>query len=339
MNRPIALSCVQPTGQLHIGHYFGAIQGWVSLQQSHDCLYGIVDLHALTKKWDPTKLSSTTATTALDLMACGISQSAIFVQSLIPEHAELGWILSCISSYGRLTHMPQFKTEWNLVSSSASERSVSVGFFDYPVLQAADILLYDSQIVPIGEDQRQHIELAERLARMFNARFGHTFQIPAPLYAKTPRIMSLSHPNMKMSSTRGPGNFIGLFDEPSTIRAKVTAAVTDIGGPSPTRELSVGVRNLLQILRACGYDQEAAVFEEDCLAGKSHYKSLKDLVSTALIEKMQPIRKQRLELLSQGPDMVQLLNSSSQAIAQRAKRKLLEVREAIGVISRHVVTH
>ncbi|MCK4600608.1 tryptophan--tRNA ligase, partial [Candidatus Bipolaricaulota bacterium] len=218
-------SGIQPTGTLHIGNYFGAIRNWAALQADHDCVYCIVDYHAITIDIDSKALRAASRAIALDLMACGIDpkRSILFIQSSVPEHTELAWILGCITSYGDLARMTQFKEK------SAGRKFISAGLFNYPILQAADILLYKARGVPVGEDQVQHLELSRRIARRFNARFGEFFPEPEPIVEKGARVMSLADPTQKMSASAGEVNTIGVMEEESSIRRKVRSAVTDTG--------------------------------------------------------------------------------------------------------------
>src|SRR5882724_1059073 len=214
------LSCIQPTAEMHIGNYFGAVKNWVALQDSHECIYGIVDLHAITMPYDPQELKANTARMAIELLACGIDpqRTILFIQSLVPEHSELCWILGCICPYGELSRMTQFKDKSEVLKGS---QFVSAGLFTYPVLQAADILIYRAKYVPVGKDQEQHLELSRDIARRFNGQFKtDLFPEPAPLFTETPKIMSLVDPTKKMSKSAGDRHYIGLFEEEKSIRAK-----------------------------------------------------------------------------------------------------------------------
>src|SRR5436309_7420641 len=241
------LSGIQPSGDVHLGNYVGALRNWVDFQDEHDAFYCIVDLHALTLPWEPTELQDKTLQTAQVLLAAGIDpeRSTVFVQSHVPEHSELCWILNCVATMGELARMTQFKEK------SQGRDSVSVGLFDYPVLQAADILIYDADQVPVGEDQRQHLELTRNIAQRFNNRFGETFVVPEPaIPALGAKVYDLQEPTNKMSKTAdSPRGTVMVFDPPEVIERKVKRAVTD---PQTSvrfdPEHKPGVSNLLTIL-------------------------------------------------------------------------------------------
>src|SRR5205807_919449 len=243
------LSGIQPLGDVHLGNYVGALRNWVEFQDEHDAFYCIVDLHALTLPWEPKELPAKTLQTAQVLMAAGIDpeRATIFVQSHVPEHSELCWILNCVATMGELSRMAQFKDK----SRARAQDSVSVGLFDYPVLQAADILIYDADLVPVGEDQRQHLELTRNVAQRFNNRFGETFVVPELAIPRLgAKIYDLQEPANKMSkSVDSPRGTVMVFDPPEVIERKVKRAVTD--PQSSVRydpEHKPGVSNLLTIL-------------------------------------------------------------------------------------------
>jgi tryptophanyl-tRNA synthetase len=248
-SRPRVLSGIQPTADsFHLGNYLGAVQYWVSLQDTHDAFYPVVDLHAITMEHDPAKLRERTISSIAQLIAAGLdpARCTLFVQSHVPEHAELAWVLGCITGYGEAARMTQFKDK----SQKTGSEGVSVGLFTYPVLMAADILLYQADQVPVGEDQRQHLELTRDLAGRFNHRFGETFTIPEPHIVKdTAKIYDLAEPTSKMSkSASAPAGIVDLLDDPKVSAKRIRSAVTDSG-----REVSFdpvakpGVSNLLTI--------------------------------------------------------------------------------------------
>ena len=250
-------SGIQPTGTLHIGNYFGAVRNWVSMQRELESIICIVDYHAITVDVDPATLRQASLDMAIDLIACGIDpdKTILFVQSDVPEHTELAWILGCVTSFGDLSRMTQFKDK------SSKEAFVSSGLFTYPVLQAADILLYLADGVPVGEDQVQHLELSRRIARRFNGRFGETFPEPQPVVGeKGARIMSLSDPTAKMSKSAGDAHYVGVMEEEASIRKKVRSAVTDMGLEAGDA-MSPGVANLFEILELTAEATGASVVE------------------------------------------------------------------------------
>ncbi|MCI0347340.1 MAG: tryptophan--tRNA ligase, partial [Chloroflexi bacterium] len=300
MKRIDVLSCIQPTSEMHVGNYFGAVKNWVDLQATNACAYGVVDLHAMTMPYQPERLRENTMRMMLELVACGLDpeRTVLFVQSLVPEHTELAWILGCVAAFGDLTRMTQFKDKSGRVEAEVGAAFISAGLFTYPVLQAADILVYRAHKVPVGKDQDQHLELSRSVARRFNETFAPVFPEPKPLYTETPKIMSLASPEQKMSKSLGAKHYVGLFEDADSIRAKVRSAVTDSGPPADGAEVSPGVANLLEILKACGREAEAAAMTEEYFAGRLRYVHLKDAVAAALIDLSTTLRARRDEIAS-----------------------------------------
>lgn len=325
------LSCIQPTSEIHIGNYFGAIRNWVDLQEEKGCAYGVVDLHAMTMPYRPDELRRNTLGMLRDLVACGLDpeRSVLFVQSLVPEHTELAWILGCVASYGDLTRMTQFKDKSGQVEETGG-RFISAGLFTYPVLQAADILIYRAHMVPVGRDQDQHLELSRSIARRFNETFAPVFPEPEPLHTETPKVMSLANPEQKMSKSLGPKHYVGLFEDAETIRAKVKTAVTDSGPPSEGGEASPGIANLLEILKACGRTAVAAEMGEDYFAGKLRYVRLKDEVADALVALAASMLERRAEVESRT-SIEELAQHASARARVVAAETLTLVREATGL--------
>lgn len=239
-------SGIQPTGTIHIGNYLGALKQWIELQEKNECVFCIVDLHALTSPYDQKKLQELVLEKAIAYIAAGVSpeKSIIFVQSEVKEHAELEWLLNTVTPVGDLTRMTQYKEK-----SKKFEKNLNAGLLNYPILMAADILLYQTDIVPVGEDQLQHVEFTRTIARRFNQRFGETFKIPkAKLPEMGAKIMSLTQPTKKMSKSDPQASYIGLFDEPEVIKEKISKATTDTGKAIKYNpELKPGVSNLLTI--------------------------------------------------------------------------------------------
>ncbi|OGY89691.1 MAG: tryptophan--tRNA ligase, partial [Candidatus Komeilibacteria bacterium RIFCSPLOWO2_01_FULL_45_10] len=243
MNKKILFSGIQPTGEIHIGNYLGALKNWVELQDKYRCLYSIVDLHAITIDYHPATYQETILNTAIDLLAIGLDpkKSTIFVQSQVPQHAELCWLFNTLVPIAELERMTQFKDK-----AAEHKENINAGLFDYPVLQAADILLYKSEMVPVGQDQLQHLELTNTIVRKFNNKFGKYFEEIKPVINEGARVMSLTNPEKKMSKSLGPNNYIALSDAPEIIRKKIMSAVTDTG---PTASaMSAGVKNLFDLL-------------------------------------------------------------------------------------------
>jgi tryptophanyl-tRNA synthetase len=326
------LSCIQPTAEMHIGNYFGAVANWVALQDSHECIYGIVDLHAMTMPYDPVQLRENTERMVVDLLACGVDpeRSILFIQSLVPEHAELCWMLSCICPYGDLSRMTQFKEK-----SKQSSDFVSAGLFVYPVLQAADILMYRARYVPVGKDQEQHLELARVVARRFNNEYHSAlFPEPQPLFTQNSKIGSLLEPDKKMSKSAGSRHYIGLFEEEKSIREKIKSAVTDVGDRPADSELSSGVANLIEILRACGKEDDVASFLKDYHTGKRRYSDLKQVVADALVELTAHLRARRQEITRDQAGVKAKVRQMSEKARDIARDTIRQARDLMGLPKR-----
>jgi tryptophanyl-tRNA synthetase len=327
------LSCVQPTGDLHLGNYFGAVQNWVRLQDDYKCTYGVVDYHSMTMPYNAVQLRENTWKMVFYLLACGVKPENLFVQSLVPEHVELGWILSCISSYGELTRMTQFKDKSDQLRETDKDAFVSLGLFAYPVLQAADILIYHADFVPVGKDQEQHLELSRNIAQRFNHQFGKEYFVhPEPLFTQTPKILSPADPNRKMSKSLGEKHYINLFGDEARVRKQVKSAVTDTGD-TPAGEMSVGVQNLFELLRACNRMEAHDSLMEDYKSGALKYSDLKEAVADALVALINPLRE-RLDALNADKRTVkEQIQASSAEIRKKAQQTLREVREITGLLS------
>ena len=279
------LSGVQPSGDLHIGNYLGAFRNWVALQAEHEAFYCVVDLHALTVGTNPESLRGRTLEAAVNLLATGLDpdRCTLFVQSHVPEHPRLTWLLECLGTMGELRRMTQFKEK------GPRQEAVRVGLFTYPVLMAADILLYQADRVPVGDDQRQHLELARELAMRFNNRYGAVFTVPEPeVPAHGARVMDLQHPGRKMSKSVGsPLGTVAVLDEPAEIVRKVRKAVTDTDGEMRYDPVAKpGLANLLDLLAAATGRRP-----EDVAAGYQRYGDLKGDVAEALVEMLRPVRQ------------------------------------------------
>jgi tryptophanyl-tRNA synthetase len=320
------LSGIQPSGELHLGNYLGAIRNWVADQSVHDALYLIVDLHALTLDIDPAELRSRTYETALDLLAAGLDpeRCTLFVQSHVPEHAQMAWLLECTATMGELSRMTQFKEK------SAEQDSVRAGLLTYPVLQSADILLYDAERVPVGDDQRQHLELTRDLALRFNHRFGPTLVVPeAAIPTVGARVMDLQHPERKMSkSLDSPLGTIMMLDEPADIERKVKKAVTDTDGEVRyDPEAKPGLSNLVELLAVATGRSPAA-----SAASYQRYGDLKADLAEALVELLRPIRERRAALAADPGAVTSLLSlgaDKAQVIASATYRR---AADAIGLL-------
>lgn len=333
------LSGIQPTAEMHIGNYFGAVRNWVALQDTHECIYCIVDLHAITMPYDPANLRSNTERMVIDLLACGIdpNKAILFIQSLVPEHTELCWVLSCLTPFGDLRRMTQFKDKSELLERQDATQFVSAALFTYPVLQAADILVYRAQHVPVGKDQEQHLEISRELARRFNNQFGvDFFPEPAPLFTQTPKIMSLVDPTKKMSKSSGERHYIGLFEDEQGIRAKIKTAVTDSGGV-PQGEMSPGVANLFEILKACGKTAVANALLQEHNAGTLKYSKLKEVVADALVELTSGLRATRADIAANITAVNAKVTEMSEKARGIAAGTIKEVRKLVGLPERKTI--
>lgn len=330
------LSCIQPTSEMHIGNYFGAVANWVEMQEAYDCIYGVVDLHAMTMPYDAKVLRYNTERMVIDLLACGIDpeKSILFVQSLVPEHVELCWIFNCVASYGDLTRMTQFKEKRELIEESGRpEQFVSAGLFTYPVLQAADILIYRAKYVPVGKDQEQHLELTRNIAERFNKLFGEYFPLPGPKYTTVPKIMSTAEPTKKMSKSLGEKHYIGLFEDEASIRKKIMSAVTDAGPETlpPGVEMSPGVENLFELLRACGKLDDADTLLKDYKSGSLKYVTLKTAVADAIVELTAGLKARRQEIAGDKDELWKQVYKLSDRAREIARETVLEVRKLVGL--------
>jgi tryptophanyl-tRNA synthetase len=325
------LSGMQPSASsLHLGNYLGALVNWVNMQRDFNAFYVIVDLHAITVPQDPNELRTNTRRTAAQYIAAGINpqDSALFVQSHVPAHAELAWVLNCITGFGEASRMTQFKDK----SQKAGSDSASVGLFTYPILQAADILLYQPKAVPVGEDQRQHLELTRDLAERFNTRFGQTFTIPeAHILKETAKIYDLQNPTAKMSkSAADPKGLVNLMDDDSTIMKKIKSAVTDTEASIRVDwENKPGVSNLLSIHSSIS--GESLVSLEDRFQGAG-YGVLKGEVADVVIAALGPIRDRANDLMSDPTELDKLLASGADKARAVAEDTLAKVYDRIGFI-------
>ncbi len=332
MSNNIVFSGIQPTGELHIGNYFGAVANWVRLQNSgqYQTIYCVVNLHAMTMPYDAATLHQNTESMFVDLLAAGLDpeRSIVFVQSMVPEHTELAWIFGCVCSYGDLTRQTQFKEKSEQLEGK-QDAFISAGLFTYPVLQAADILLYHAAHVPVGQDQKQHLELARDIAQRFNHQFGEYFPLPDVMFTETPKLYALNDPTKKMSKSLGPKSYVALFEPPESIRSKIRSAVTDTGNPE--EPMGPGAQNLLAILRACGRNDLAEQFERDYANGPRRYAPLKDAVAEALIALTEPMRERRAALLADRAHVHRLMREGAEKARAIAQKTIREVRERTGL--------
>ncbi len=312
----------------------GALDNWVRLQAEHTCFFCIVDLHSMTMEWDPKTLEHETVSKGAELMACGIdpARSVLFAQSQVAAHSELAWVLSRIARMGELRRMVQFKEK-----SRGEAESVGVGLFTYPVLQAADVLLYQANGVPVGEDQRQHVELMRDLAQRFNSNFGVTFTVPeAWIPPAAARIMSLDDPTQKMSKSEAdvrPGSVLLLVDPPDVVSKKIRSAVTDSGRDIVAREDKPAIANLLAIFSAV---EGTPVPELEERFAASGYGDFKSALAEAVVARLDPIRRRYEELMGDPGETAGLLAAGAARAAEAAEKTMEVVRERVGLGSRAV---
>ena len=331
MSTKRVLSGIQPTSDsFHLGNYLGAVKQWVELQDGHDAFYCIVDLHALTVETEPTLMRKRTLVSAAQLLALGISpeKSTLFVQSQVPEHNQLAWIMECITGFGEASRMTQFKDR----AAKGGSDSTKVGVFTYPMLMAADILLYQADLVPVGEDQRQHIELTRDLAERFNSRYGATFNVPSGFILKQgAKIYDLQNPTAKMSkSADSVAGLIEILDTPEVNAKKIKSAVTDAGREIKFDEKEKpGVSNLLTIHSALSGQSISEL--ENHFAGKG-YGDLKGEVADVVVEYLKPIREKTLDLLADESHLLAVLSGGAAKAQEVASTTLAKTYANLGLV-------
>ncbi|MER6618613.1 tryptophan--tRNA ligase [Streptomyces xantholiticus] len=330
-SRPRALSGIQPTaGSFHLGNYLGAIRQYVALQETHDAFYMVVDLHAITVPQDPAELRANTRLAAAQLLAAGLDpeRCTLFVQSHVPEHAQLGWVMNCLTGFGEASRMTQFKDK----SARHGADRATVGLFTYPILQVADILLYQADAVPVGEDQRQHVELTRDLAERFNGRFGETFTVPAPYIVKeVAKIYDLQDPSIKMSkSASTPKGLVNLLDEPKTTAKKVKSAVTDTDTVIRfDAEEKPGVSNLLTIYSTLTGATIADL--EQKYEGKG-YGALKTDLAEVMVDFVTPFRVRTQEYLDDTETLDSILAKGAEKARAVAAETLADAYDKLGFV-------
>jgi tryptophanyl-tRNA synthetase len=327
-NRQRVFSGIQPSGTPHLGSYLGALKNWVAIQDDYENYYCIVDLHALTVPQDPKVLRHNVRETTAVYLAAGLDpeKSVIFRQSRVSAHTELAWLLNCIAKVGELSRMTQFKDK----TQRGGAEAASVGLYDYPVLQAADILLYNAHLVPVGEDQRQHLELSRTLARRFNHLYGEIFVVPEIMIPEVgARIMALDDPTQKMSkSLPTPGGYIALLDEPDTIRRKIRRAVTDSGTEIVAGPEKPAITNLLGIYAAIVGETIGALEERYEGSGYGDFKQ--DLAEVA-VEALSPVRERTLDLLDDPRELDEILESGAEKARKVASSTLHDAWAKLGL--------
>ncbi|MEO0510231.1 MAG: tryptophan--tRNA ligase [Verrucomicrobiota bacterium] len=350
--KPVILTCAQPTGVLTLGNYLGAVKNWATMLDDYNCYFGVVDLHAITVKYTPAELRKNTLSCVAQYIACGLEpeRSNIFIQSHVIGHTELAWLLSCITPIGELQRMTQFKEKAAKLGFKVAEEddsnelkfshegaraqaSVNSGLLMYPVLMAADILLYNADAVPVGNDQRQHLELCRDLAQRFNHNYSDTFTIPEPFIPKAgARIMSLQDPMRKMSKSDENHNAtLFILDDPKVLQKKIMSAVTDSGSEIKATEDKPGVSNLLQVYSASSGREIAEI--EEALAGKG-YGDLKKEVADAVIAMLEPVQAKYKELIGDKGYLESVLKNGAGAAQKRAYKVLGKVYRKAGFVER-----
>lgn len=329
-SRPRVLSCIQPTGDVHLGNYLGALRNWADGQHETDAFHGIVDLHALTITEQPGVVGAATMRVAAMLYAIGLDPeiATVFVQSHVPEHSQLGWLMECNVSFGELSRMTQFKDK----SARREADFISAGLFTYPALQAADILLYDTNHVPVGEDQRQHIEITRDIAIRFNHRFGDTFVLPEAVTSKAgARVMDLQDPTSKMSkSADGDAGLVNMLDDPAAVMKKFKRAVTDSDSEVRyDRAAKPGVSNLLDILSACTGESVEVLADR-----YTQYGPLKIDTGEAVVELLRPIQQRYAALLDDQGELAALLRRGADKARAVATVTLDRAYAAVGLLTR-----
>ncbi len=326
------LSCIQPTGDLHLGNYFGAVKNWVDLQDHYQCFYGVVDNHSMTAPYVAENLRANTWKMAFQLLATGVKPENLFIQSLIPEHTELCWILSCVTAMGELSKMTQFKDKRDQIEASDKQAFVSSGLFFYPVLQAADILIYKADFVPVGKDQEQHLELSRNIAARFNFQFGKDYFVhPEPLFTEIPKLLSPADPTKKMSKSLGEKHYINLFGDTEFIKKQIKTAVTD-SGEKVDGVMAPGVQNLLTLLKACGKSDMIPHFSEQYHSGTIRYSDLKGAVTEAVLELVAPSKERLAHFENNAEATKAVVRENSAKIRETARETLSEVKELVGLL-------
>lgn len=327
MTKKTLFSGIQPTGEIHIGNYLGALKNWVELQNQYQCFYSIVDLHGITIDFDPKNYQEKILETAINLLAIGLDpkKCVLFVQSHVPEHTELCWLFNTLTPLAELERMTQFKEK-----ARQNAKNINAGLLDYPVLQAADILLYQAEAIPVGEDQLQHLELTNTILRKFNNRFGNYFKEIKPIINAGARIMSLSDPTKKMSKSLGPNNYIALSDSPEIIRKKMMSAVTDIG-PAGS-EMSAGVKNLFTLLELLAQKPVYQKFLNAYQQKTIRYSELKNDLAETIIAFLKPIQERQKQLAKSKKQVQKILADGAKKARIIAQKNIAEIKKQMGLL-------
>jgi tryptophanyl-tRNA synthetase len=325
--KDVIVSGIQPTGELHIGNYLGSLKNFVELQDKGDCYFFIADLHSLTEEFEPGEAKRKQILDLLvTFLAAGLdpAKCTIFIQSQVPAHAELAWIFNTLVPVSELQRMTQYKDK-----SAKQSSNINVGLFDYPVLMAADILLYKPTHIPVGHDQIQHLELTNTIVRKFNHKFGETFAEIKPYMQKPLRIMSLSEPEKKMSKSDA-GSYVGIFDEPEVIRKKLSKAVT--ATDAPAGEMPKGVANLFDLLKQFAEPKIFENYNAQYQTGNIKYSDLKSELAESIIRYFEPMRIKRAQLQNNTKQLEQIMIDGAAKASKVAQQTLGEVKQKIGLV-------
>ena len=325
-NQQIVLSGIQPTGDLHIGNYLGSLKNFIELQNKYQCYFFLATYHSITENYEPQNKRQQILDLAATFLAAGLDpkRCVIFNQTDVPECTELAWIFNTLTPIAELERMTQFKDK-----AARQVKNVNMGLFDYPVLQAADILLYHANLIPVGQDQIQHVEITRDISRWFNNKFGEYFIEPKPLLTKTPKVMSLQEPDKKMSKSSSPNSYIAITDEPEVIKEKLQRAVTGVGTEDA---VPLGVQNLMALLEEFGTNEQVARFNEQIKNKTIKYSELKETLAQQISDYFADFRAKRKELLNKPAYLEKVLQAGAKQAQKIASQTISEVKERIGVI-------
>jgi len=326
VKKPIIVSGIQPSGELHIGNYLGSLKNFIELQNSgkYDCYFFVADLHAMTENYKQEELKMRTRGLVMDYLAAGLDpdRSTIFIQSEVPGHTELAWIFNTLTPMAELERMTQYKDK-----ALRQKKNINIGLFDYPVLQAADILIYRADFVPVGQDQVQHVELTRNVARWFNKKYGEYFKEPKALLTSVPKVMSLLEPEKKMSKSLGPNHYIGINDEPEVIGKKLKKAVSDEGSGK-----SAGGINLLLLLENFAHPEAVEYFFRQKEEKKIKFGELKDQLADSLAVYFEPFREKRKALAEDKKYVDRVIKEGTIKASAVSSKTLIEVKKIVGLI-------
>ena len=324
-NQQIILSGIQPTGELHLGNYLGSVKNFVQLQDKYQCYFFLATYHSITENYDPKEKRQQILDLTASYLAAGLDpkKCVIFNQTDVPECTELAWIFNTLTPVAELERMTQYKDK-----ASRQDKNINVGLFDYPVLQAADILIYHANLIPVGQDQVQHVEITRDISRWFNNKFGQYFEEPKPLLTHIPKVMSLIEPEKKMSKSAGPKHYIALSDEPEVILEKLKGATTGLGTED---NIPPGVTNLMTLLAEFGTPQQVEYFNEAIKGKTIKYSELKETLAKLISDSFEDYRQKKKALLAKPAYLKKVLKDGAKKASKIAQKTIAEVKELIGV--------